>query len=113
MARTVNVYDAPLRSPEMVHSNLAAVQLLLPGCEVATYFVIGAPPLDEGLDHFTFTLARPTVAWTERGAVGRRTFLGALFAGIDVARRIATRAAPTNTGCFQRFWLIAPLRFVA
>ena len=62
LATTVNVYNVPLRSFEMVHVVETVTHLLFCGCEVATYVVIGDPPFDAGLDQLTRASPRPPLA---------------------------------------------------
>ena len=77
--------------------------LLLCGCEVATYVVIGEPPIEVGVTQVTLAFPRPEAACTERGAEGRDALLVAPFAGIATATVSAMRTEQTIAGCFQSF----------
>jgi hypothetical protein len=85
----------------MVHSVEAVMHLLFCGCEVATYVVIGDPPLDEGFDQLTCARPRPEFARTDTGADGCETFFAAPFAGADVVKASAIRTQTTIAGRYR------------
>lgn len=71
-ATTVKVYSCPLVKPVMEHSRVPGEkQLAPPGLDVATYLMIGVPPVDAGPSQVTVADPRsPVKATTPEGAPG-------------------------------------------
>jgi hypothetical protein len=100
-ATTVNSYVIPFVNPEIAHLAPFVVQVLLSGCEVTTYLLIGDPPFDFGADHFTTARALPAVACTARTAVGTAIFEAA-EAGKENASERAKEPPITMATLLQR-----------
>jgi hypothetical protein len=74
VADTVTVYAVPLgRSGMRQAVSSEAVQLAPPGFAVATYCVIGDPPVSSGAVQVTSIAASPAVTATSAGAPGAPT----------------------------------------
>jgi len=106
-ATTVNVYAVPLVNPDIVHVVPDVVQVLLAGCDVATYLMIAAPPSDVGADQLTTADALAATADTAWGAVG---FVAPLLpetkTSTTATTTIATKAEIKTAGRVQNFPLI-------
>jgi len=78
-ATTVAVYEVPLVSPVITHSEVRAVHECPPGCTVAVYPVMGRPPFDPGIQRIA-AAASPRVAMTAVTAEGSVTGDASTFA---------------------------------
>ena len=102
LATTVNSYGIPLASPEIAHLVPLVTHVLLSGCEVTMYLLIGDPPFDLGDDHFRTARAFPAVACTARTALGTVVFASAAEAGNENANERAKELPTINTTLVQR-----------
>jgi hypothetical protein len=102
LATTVNVYDLPLVSSQMVHVVVAGTVTHAPlaGCDVTMYLVNALTPMDVGRDQLTLAKPLPAIAWTDRGAEGR--LLCAPFATMSAMTTMAaTEIKPITVARFR------------
>ncbi len=104
VAVTLNVYAVVLASPVIAADRAVAATttVLPPGLGTTVNFVHGAPPSDSGAAQVTLAVPMPTVAATERGAVG------ATGATALATLQPSDTSAPPPTFCAVRQTVCSP-----